>query len=66
MTENYLKPKGVDTKDLGHRRMKDGQFHNPPLYEEWGGFTSASKGRWDQNKMSLEKGGPQSVRGRPI
>lgn len=66
MTENFLKPKGVDTKELSTRRMRDGQFNNPPLYEEWGGFTSAQKGKWDQNKMSLEKGGPQSVRGRPI
>jgi len=66
MAEDFLKPKGVDTRDLGRRRMEEGQFRNPPLYEQWGGFTSAAKGKWDNNKMSLEKGGPQSVRGRPI
>lgn len=66
MPDDFLKPKGVDTKDLGTRRQKMGQFYNPPLYEDWGGFTSAAKGRFDQNRMTLEKGGPQSVRGRPI
>ena len=63
---DYLKPKGVDTKDLSTRRMEDGQFRNPPTYEELGGFTSAAKGKFDRNKMTLERGGPTAVRNRPI
>jgi hypothetical protein len=63
---DFLKPKGVDTKDLSKRRMEDGQFRNAPTYSELGGFTSADKGKFDRNKMTLERGGPQSVRGRPI
>lgn len=66
MSEDFLKPKGVDTKELQRRRMEDGQFRNPPTYTKWGGFTSAAKGKFDQNKMTLEKGGPQGIRGRPI
>jgi hypothetical protein len=66
MPEDYLKPKGVDTKELQRRRMQDGQFRNPPTFTPWGGFSSAAKGKFDQNKMTLEKGGPQAVRGRPI
>jgi hypothetical protein len=66
MAEDYLKPKGVDTKELQRRRMQDGQFRNPPTFTPWGGFSNASKGKFDQNKMTLEKGGPQAVRGRPI
>jgi len=66
-TENqYLKPKGVDTSDLDRRKMEDGQFRNPPLFMALGGFSSVAKGMFDQNKMSLERSGPQSVRGRPI
>jgi hypothetical protein len=66
MSEGFLKPKGVDTKELQRRRMEDGQFRNPPTFEELGGFTSADKGKFDRNKMTLERGGPQAVRGRPI
>ena len=66
MAEDFLKPKGVDTKELQRRRMEDGMFRNPPTYSKWGGFTSASRGKFDQNRMTLEKGGPQAVRGRPI
>lgn len=66
MAEDFMKPRGVKTQELGTRRQKEGQFYNPPLFEDWGGFSSASKGRFDQNKMTLERGGPQSVRGRPI
>jgi hypothetical protein len=46
--------------------MKNGQFHNPPFYMEYGGGSSAQKFQFEQNKMSLEKGGPQAVKGRPI
>jgi hypothetical protein len=66
MSEEVLKPKGVDTKELQRRRMEDGQFRNPPTYTKWGGFASAARGKFEQNKMTLEKGGPQAVRGRPI
>jgi hypothetical protein len=66
MAEDFLKPKGVDTRELQRRRMEDGQFRNPPTYTKWGGFSSAGKGKFDQNKMTLERGGPQGIRGRPI
>lgn len=67
MAQNeFLKPKGVDTGDLEHRRMEDGQFRNPPTYMQYGGFSSASKSMFEKNKMTLEKGGPQATRGRPI
>lgn len=66
MAEDFLKPKGVDTRELQRRRMEDGQFRNPPTFTKWGGFSSAAKGKFEQNKMTLEKGGPQAVRGRPI
>ena len=66
MAGDYLKPKGTDTSDLERRRMEHGQFRNPPTYMQYGGFSSASKAMFQNNKMSLEKGGPQSVRGRPI
>jgi hypothetical protein len=67
MSQNeYLKPKGVNTSDLERRRMEHGQFRNPPTYMEFGGFKSADKSMFQSNKMTLEKGGPQAVRGRPI
>ena len=66
MAGEFLKPKGVDTADLDRRRMEDGQFRNPPMYMDYAGFSSASKSMLDKNKMTLEKSGPQAVRGRPI
>jgi len=66
MAQEFLKPKGVDTNDLSKRKMEDGQFRNPPTYSALGGFTSADKGKFGQNKMTLERGGPKAVNGRPI
>jgi len=66
MAGEFLKPKGVDTADLDRRRMEDGQFRNPPMYMDYGGFSSASKSMFDKNKMTLEKGGPQSRGSRPF
>jgi hypothetical protein len=67
MAEDFLKPRGMDTKALDKRRMEDGQFRNPPLFmDKLGGFTSAERGKFDRNKMTLEKSGPSSVKGRPI
>ena len=66
MAGEFMKPKGVDTANLDRRRMEDGQFRNPPEFMKLGGFSSASKAMFDKNKMTLEKGGPQAVRGRPI
>jgi hypothetical protein len=65
-TSDFLKPKGVSTSDLDHRKMENGQFHNPPFFMEYGGGSSARKFRFEQNKMTLERSGPQAVRGRPI
>lgn len=64
----YLKPKGMDTANLDRRRMEDGQFRNPPTYMQLGGFSSAAKAMLDKSSrnLSLERGGPQTVRGRPI
>ena len=66
MSQDFLKPKGVDTRNLSKRQMEDGQFRNPPTYSALGGFTSADKGKFDRNKMTLEKGGPKAVSGRPL
>ena len=67
MAQDFLKPTKVHhTTNLDRRRMEDGQFRNPPEYIALGGFTSADKGKFDRNKMTLERGGPQSVKGRPL
>jgi hypothetical protein len=67
MAQEFLRPTKVPHLDsLAKRRMEDGQFRNPPLYTELGGFSSATKGKFDQNKMTMEKGGPSALRGRPI
>jgi hypothetical protein len=66
MAQDFLKPKGVDTKDLSKRGMEDGQFRNAPTFSVLGGFTSADKGKFGRNKMTLERGGPKAVGGRPI
>ncbi len=66
MAQEFLRPKGVDTRNLDRRQMEDGQFRNAPTYSAWGGFTSADKGKFDRNKMTLERGGPKAVNGRPI
>jgi hypothetical protein len=67
MSQNdFLRPKGAHTQDIDRRKMENGQFRNPPFYMQYGGFSSATKGMFDQNKMTLERGGPQTVRGRPI
>lgn len=65
MSDSYLKPK-VGAPAL-ERKQKNGMFINPPSYGEMGGFTNSGKlERGTQNKMSLERGGPQSKRGKPI
>jgi hypothetical protein len=66
MSGDFLKPRGVDTADLDRRKMEDGQFRNPPMYMQLGGFSSAAKGMFDKNKMTLEKSGPQAMGGRPL
>ena len=66
MPEDYLRPKGVASGNLSKRSMEDGQFRNPPTYAQLGGFDNASRGKFERNRMTLEKGGPQAVKGRPI
>lgn len=68
MAEDFLKPKGAKTGSLDRRQHPmHGQFYNPPFYmDRLGGFTSAEKSKLDRNKMTLEKGGPSAVKGRPI
>lgn len=66
MPDNFLRPNGVSTRDLATRKTEDGQFRNPPEYTPWGGFINAARGKFDRNKMTLERGGPKAVSGRPI
>jgi hypothetical protein len=66
MSQDFLKPKPTDTANLDRRKMEDGQFRNPPSFSEFGGFTSAAKGKFQGNKMTLESGGPSSKKGKPI
>jgi hypothetical protein len=67
MPQDFLKPTRMPGLNaIGKRREEEGQFRNPPLYTELGGFSSASKGKWDSNKMTLERGGPSALKGRPI
>ncbi len=65
MAQDFLKPK-TSGADLGKRRMEDGMFRNPPTYSDLGGFTSADKGKFQNNKMTLERGGPTAQKGKPI
>ena len=55
MAGDFLKPKGVDLANLDRRKMEDGQFRNPPMYMQYGGFSSASKSQFDKNKMTIPK-----------
>jgi hypothetical protein len=67
MPQDFLRPTRVPAmNEIGKRREENGQFRNSPLYTRLGGFSSAAKGRWDSNKMTLERGGPSALRGRPI
>ena len=66
MAQDFLRPTKVPTSDLGKRKMDDGLFKNPPSYSEFGGFSSAAKGKFSENKMTLEKGGPSALKGRPL
>jgi hypothetical protein len=68
---DYLRPK-VKVGNLSTRTMENGIVRNPPLYSNYGGFTSASKFTDPSGKRneiagpSLEKGGPSSQKGKPI
>jgi hypothetical protein len=68
MSGDFLKPKGMDTDNLDRRKMVDGGglFWNPPMYMQLGGGSSAAKFQFENNKMTLEKGGPQARGGRPL
>jgi len=66
MAEGFLRPNGVNTRNLDKRQMEEGQFRQAPMYTPWGGFENAARGKFDRNKMTLERGGPKAVSGRPI
>ena len=67
MSQNdFMRPRGVKTNNLDHREMVNGQFHNPPFWMDYGGGSSARKFKFDRNEMTLERGGPQAIRGRPL
>ena len=66
MSQSYLKPKASAPAMI--REKRNGQFRNPPAYNEgMGGFTSAQKlpGAPEKN-MQLERGGPKAKQGKPI
>ena len=69
---DYLRPKGGSPKKSGRQEMENGIFRNPPQYTAFGGFTSEQKFtsptglRKRIGAPSLERGGPQAVRGKPI
>lgn len=61
----YLEPKVGDPSMI--RKNKNGQAINPPTYMDLGGFTNSAKlNRGESGIMGLEKGGPQSNKGKPI
>ncbi len=63
--DSYLKPK-VGAPSL-ERKRKNGMFINPPSMAEIGGFTNAGKLMRDNgDDCQLERGGPQSKKGKPI
>jgi len=66
MAEGFLRPNGVNTRNLDTRKQEDGQFRQAPTYTFWGGFENAQRGKFDRNRMTLERGGPKAVSGRPI
>jgi hypothetical protein len=66
MAQDFLRPSKVPSSDLSKRKVEDGMFRNPPTYSDFGGFTSADKSKFQNNKMTLERSGPTSVKGRPI
>lgn len=68
---DYLRPK-VRVGNLSTRTMENGQFRNPPTYTALGGFTSSAKltdpagQRHKTGGLTLERGGPGAVKGKPI
>jgi hypothetical protein len=68
---DYLRPK-TRTGNLSTRQMENGIFRNPPTFTYFGGFSSSTKYTDPSGKkmgisaMSLERGGPSSVKGKPI
>lgn len=67
MGDDYLKPKVSAPGLEGISKERRGMFVNPPGYAEMGGFTNAQKlERGQKGIMSMEKGGPQSKKGKPL
>ena len=72
MAEGYLKPKTGVSGERSTRRMEEGIFRNPPVYTEFGGFSSS--GKWTdpagrRHKIggpALEKGGPTALKNKPL
>lgn len=65
-SKGFLKPKVSDPTKL--RKQKNGQFINPPVYMELGGFSESGKLKRTKaaGDMSLERGGPSARGGKPI
>lgn len=62
---NFLKPKVGAPKKL--RDPRNGQFVNPPLYMQLGGFkTSSDINRGTTANVRMERGGPRAKQGQPI
>ena len=60
----FLKPKVGDPLML--RKKKNGQFDNPPLMMDLGGFSSSAKLAGIGKNLTLEKGGPQAKGSKPL
>lgn len=65
MSEQPYRPKVTQTKPDTVKRVNN-QFVNTDSYQPLGGLTSASKWGKANPSLGLEKGGPQSVKGKPI
>lgn len=65
MSQSYLKPKTSAPMML--RKKRNGQFVNPPLMMNLGGFTSSDKlKRGTTANVGLEKGGPTARGKKPL
>lgn len=61
---SYLKPKVGSPKML--RDERNGQFVNPPLWMQWGGFKSSSGLHRGSGRNLRMESGPTSKKGKPI
>jgi hypothetical protein len=63
--QNYWKPRGIRSSDMGVRKRQNGIFQNTAPHPQLGGFSSDSKMPSADRPLSLEKG-DLTRRGKPI